>query len=256
MKENYFKGKSILITGASSGLGRELAIQSIRKGAHVIAMARNKEKLEELKNEIGSDLPLQISVCDVSNRLRLKEVLEEIIIKTGTPDIVVLNAGVKDSSNFGFSSQKILATFGVNFNGPIFCLETLLPAMTERGKGQIVFISSMGGYHGMVHANGYNASKAALSIFADSLRIDLRAQNTGIKVTVVKPGFIATAMMPKGGLSRRLSVQASTAARKILRGIARQKKQIVFPLFMYLLSLIMASLPKGAQQKLFMKLAG
>jgi short-subunit dehydrogenase len=243
------KGRRILISGASRGLGRELALQCSRAGGEVIAVARNEKDLESLKREIEatSEAPApEIYPCDLTDPEKTVEVLGRAL----PIDVAVFNAGVKYGEDGFFSSKRILETMEVNLLAVVRTLNLLLPSMMERNSGHLVFISSLGGYHGMIRANGYNASKAALSILADSLRMDLLSSGKNIAVTVVKPGLIQTEMLASTG-PRFLAVSKEKAARIILKGILKEKEEIAFPKPMHLLSIAVSLLPKRWGWRLF-----
>lgn len=249
--ESYFKGKCVLITGAGRGLGREMALQCGLAGARVVAVARSQNELETLKKDVEA-LPgnagVDVHACDVTDRSAFGAVLS----RSAPIDIAILNAGVKHGDGAGFSGDKVLETFDVNFESVVRALEDLLPPMRARGEGHLVFISSLGGYHGMVRAHGYNASKAALSILADSLRMDLWEEGADIAVTVVKPGLIRTPMTK----ASFLSLSAAEAARIALKGVAKRKKEVAFPALMRLLSMAVPFLPKKIAWGVFRKMKG
>lgn len=249
MKSGFFKNKKVLITGASSGLGKELCLQLVNEGASVIGLARNEDKLNRLRGH-GIDT----HVCDISNKDQVTCVLSSVLKTWENIDIVILNAGIKFSEGNDFSLEKILKTFQTNILGNLYCLDAILPCMEKQQKGHLVFISSLGGYHGMVNSNGYNASKAALSIFADSLRMDLKAQKKTIHITVVKPGLIHTEMTQNVTAPPGLSVSREKAARVILKGIMKRKKEVVFPKLMFLSTLAISLFPKRFQASLLMKM--
>jgi short-subunit dehydrogenase len=244
MTQEYYRGKSILITGASSGLGYELATQLSAKGASVLAIARSSEKLRSLQShcELQGN-KIETSVCDVTDSDALQSLLSDRSI-----DIAILNAGVKESGGELFSKDRILKTFNTNFVGTLNCVHSLLEKMLKRRGGNLVFISSMGAYHGGVGTYGYNASKIALSNLADSLRMDLKA--SGVRITDVKPGIINTKMIPASGIAKFFAINVNAAAEKILEGISKNRIHIVFPRGFQLLTLTMAMLPKRLQGRL------
>ena len=171
-------------------------------------------------------------------------------------EIAILNAGIKEKGNEPFSAGKIRATFEANIFGVVNCIEALLPDMIKRGKGHLVFISSLGGHHGITEAHGYNASKAALSILADSLRMDFKRSGVPITVTVVKPGPFDTAMIDQGGLVKLFAITKERTAERILKGIAKGRTHLVFPKIFYLLTLLVAALPKRLQGFLLSRAKG
>lgn len=243
---SYFQGKKILITGANRGLGHELALQAAHLGTQVIALGRGHEGLDSLQKQGITTL-----ACDITNPQQMTDVFGQIQAKHGTIDILVLNAGVKHDTPGILDAEKIRDTFEVNFFGTLRCVELALPLMNRTGQGQIVFISSLGCYHGMIQANGYNASKAAVTILAESLRMDFAMNQIPISVMVVKPGLIATSMIRESNNYKMMILSKEKTAATILKGIQKKKKELCFPKLMHWVSVGMSLMPPQIQYFFF-----
>ncbi|MDZ7370761.1 MAG: SDR family oxidoreductase, partial [candidate division KSB1 bacterium] len=183
-------GKTILITGASSGIGREIARQLAEKQNRLILIARRKELLESLAAEVKScNADLQLFSCDVADAEQVRKVCGMIRQHNDYIDLLLLNAGL----SLPFDAEKIdLPSFhrvmDVNFWGAVHFIEQLTPLMIRQGGGIIAAVGSLAGYRGMPGAAAYSCSKAALMNLIDSLRIDLYAHR--IRCTLISPGFV------------------------------------------------------------------
>jgi short-subunit dehydrogenase len=152
----------------------------------------------------------------------------------GIPDVLILNAGISERFNVrNFDLHTIQRQFDVNFFGVLYFLNLFLPDFIERRRGIIAATSSLAGYRGMPEAAPYAASKSALSVFMESLRIDL--WNVSIQVTTISPGFVESAMTDQNEFYMPFMLSADKAARRIIRGLEAGKAEIHFP---YRLSLV------------------
>lgn len=241
-----FHGKRVLITGASRGLGRELALQLVAQGAQVIGLARDVAQLEAVR-AAAADVPgggtLVVQVCDVADRSAMVRSCAQVLT-AGPIDVAILNAGMKSDGPEAFAAAQIAQTLAVNVGGIAHAVEALLPGMLQRNAGQLVFISSLGRYYGIMGSQGYNASKAAVAILAESLRMDLYRARSAVGITLVQPGFIATGMLPKSLVARVLNVPVVAAARTILDAVARRKSACSFPWHMVGLTWVIMALPR------------
>jgi short-subunit dehydrogenase len=223
-----FDNRVVFITGASTGIGRAMALEFARRGAKVGVVARRLERLEELCQEIRSHGGTAACVAaDITNREQTLAALSQLREKLGPCDIVVANAGV-GCTNTG-TDLNVAATemlFHTNLFGPLYTIEGVLSDMVTRGSGQIVGISSIASYKGLPGSAAYCASKSALSAYLESLRISLRSK--GIAVTTICPGFILTPMTEhQEGMLWVLTPEV--AATKIIDAIGRRKKVYSFP---------------------------
>jgi NAD(P)-dependent dehydrogenase (short-subunit alcohol dehydrogenase family) len=195
-----FRGKIIIITGASRGIGQALAIALAHQGANLVLAARNLAALEAVTNQIervGIDEPQTklgkaIAVpTDVTQPQDCQRLVETAIQTFGQIDILVNNAGLSMVTDFeAITDLSIFAqTMQVNYFGAVYCTHAALPHL-KASRGLLVAISSLCGKTGVPMRSGYVASKHALQGFFDTLRIELRG--TGVDVTVVSPGFVTT----------------------------------------------------------------
>ena len=198
MSDQTYIGKSVIITGASSGIGMELAKQLAAQGASLTLAARNIEKLNELVISCQSIGGKAIAVqTDVSNADQCRHLVENTVQAYGRIDVLINNAGITmwarldeitDLSIF----EKIIH---VNYLGSLYCTYYALPYI-KQSRGQIVGISSLTGKAGVPTRTGYAASKHAMVGFFDSLRVELRG--TGVSVTMIYPGFVDTGVQARG----------------------------------------------------------
>ena len=179
-------GRTVLLTGASGGLGHAIARGLARRGARLVLTARRASVLESLAEELGA----QIVPCDLSDRAAVAALVDA----AGPVDALVANAGVPASGRIeSFSVEEIDRALEVNLRAPMVLARLLCEGMAERGGGHIVFVSSLSGKAGTAGSSIYAATKFGLRGFAQSLREDLRPR--GIGVSTVFPGFIRDAGM-------------------------------------------------------------
>ena len=185
-------GTTVLLTGASSGIGAELAPQLAARGATVGIVARRADRLEEVLAQCRVHAPgSAMWAADLSDLDAATRVANEAHEHFGHVDVLVNNAAIgKRKLVQTLTSQDLETTMRTNFTSPILMAMTLLPHMIERATGLIVNVSSMGGRLGIAHEAAYSASKFALCGWSESARIDL--EGTGVKVKLVLPGPIAT----------------------------------------------------------------
>lgn len=221
-------GKTVLITGASSGIGRELARQLAEKKCRLILVARRENLLHELLQSLPNSADHQVYVCDVSRQEQVQSLCQKLLADGVDIDILILNAGV--SRRFSvqkFEIEDFRYTFAVNFFGVLYFVEQMLPVMLKKNSGTIAVVSSLAGYRGMPEAASYAASKAALSNFIESLRIDL--WKTGIKCVLVSPGFVESEMTSRKSSPQPFFMATDKAVQRIVRGLEKGRPEIHFP---------------------------
>lgn len=224
------RNKNILITGASSGIGYQLAKDLAKEGANVALLARRKNILDELAEELKSFPPKIITAyCDVTSKESIKAAFDFVKKEFGNIDIVILNSGTSYRMKIDkFNAERVEEIFNVNLIGFIQCLNEIIPGFIKRKHGCIIGISSLSEVRGFPGSAAYSASKAAVSIFLESLRIELRKYN--VKVITVKPGFVKTSMTQKNEFFMPFYWDVKKASKKILNGIKKEKSIIQFPL--------------------------
>ncbi len=224
-----FEGRVALITGASSGIGRALALALAGRGCRVGLVARRTAALEALAREIrGAGGEAEAARADVGDRDELRGAVADLAGRLGPADLVVANAGVGlPTALEPMDIGAIERTFRVNLMGVIYTIEATLPAMLAAGRGQLAAISSLAGFRGMPGESAYCASKAAVNVYMDGLRLQLR--DRGVAVTTICPGFVHTPMTAADPYPMPFSLGADEAARRILRAIGRRSKVARFP---------------------------
>jgi len=239
-----------VVTGASSGIGRSLALWLAARGVTVIAAGRRREKLDELGDEAartgGVIEPLELDVADVAV---VRERLLDLDGRDGGLDLVVANAGVGEltpARNFDWEACDSILR--VNVLGAAATLTAVLPGMVARGRGHLVAIASIAAVRGLPNNAAYGASKAFLRSFMESLRIDLSA--TGVKTTCVFPGFVKSEMTARNRFPMPFLLEADEAAARIGRAILAQQAEFWFPWQMALPSRALGLLPSSLYARL------
>ncbi len=224
---------SIFLTGASSGLGRGLALHYAKAGATVFAAARRKDRLLELADEAGSAggpgrvVPVELDVADIPALVAAVHEAERAA--GGALDLVIANAGIGgDTPGKALDWTRVQQILHVDATAACVTLAAAAPAMVARDRGQLVAIASLAALGALPASAAYCASKAALSMFCDSLRIDL--QQSGVAVTCVYPGFVKTELTAGNKHPMPFLLEADEAVRIIARGIERRKATVAFPL--------------------------
>ena len=242
--------KVIWITGASSGIGRALAIKFANEGWIVAASARRENLLQELSkiNENIYAFPL-----DVTNIQQSKIVFKNIVEKFKDVEISVFGTGIHDpKSEKEFNLEKIRKIMEVNYFGTMNSINSVYSFYNNKRSGQISIISSVAGYRGLPAAGAYCASKAALTSFAESLYFDMQMKN--VHVSLISPGFIKTPMTDQNDFPMPMIKSPEFAANEIFKGLTIKKGfEIHFPkAFTYFLKFLQI-LPSGLYFKLVSK---
>jgi short-subunit dehydrogenase len=241
-----FADRVAIVTGASSGIGLELARELARQGAKVGLIARRVEKLEELATDLrGKGATIAVASADVGERTQVLAAVDSIRTELGPIDLMIANAGVGaptllDPVNIG----DVEKMFQINVLGVVYCIESVLSEMLARKQGHIAAISSLGAYKGLPGESAYGATKAAVNTYMEGLRIQLAPK--GIHVTTICPGFIKTPMTDVNDFHMPFLLTAETAARRIVSALRRRVKVYNFPTRMSLLMGLIARLPDWA----------
>ena len=221
--------KVVLITGASSGIGRGLALEIANRGAKVGLMARRVETLDEIAKEIESNGgTAAVLPADVQDDKSVRAAVEKLTELHGPVDILIANAGIGATTDAAVLEPAGVANvINVNVIGAVNSVSAVIPQMVQRGQGQLVAISSLAAYRGLPKSAAYCASKAALSAFFESLRLDLEPK--GIDVTIIHPGFIKTPLTAGREAKMPFLMELDDAVAKIMRAIEKRKKSYAFP---------------------------
>lgn len=223
-----FANRTVVVTGASSGIGWYLAKEVARQGARVGLIARREANLQQLQAEIRQEGGLaEYVACDVSSRDDVLIAVKSLADRLGPIDVMIANAGVGDTNPpDSLNMLKAKNVIEVNLLGVMYSIESVLGDMLKRNAGQIAVISSLASYKGIPSAAAYCASKSAVNAYVESLRIQL--YDKSIYFSTICPGFIRTPMT-KNNKGMFWVYDADVAARKILRAIYKRRKMYNFP---------------------------
>lgn len=229
-----------MITGASSGLGRQIALRLAARGEAIVAVARRPGPLDDLVRSIvdGGGRARGIC-CDVTDRARVSDTVAAVEAADGPIErLVSCTGGGKRSTIDGFQAALVEQMLAVNLMGPANCLEAVLPGMLQRRRGHIVAISSLAAARGLPGGIEHSAAKAALSTLLEGMRVELKPR--GIDVTVLSPGFVRSDQTKK---RRPLEVPIEVAAERMVTAIERRYKSQSFPLRLALFLTFLRCLP-------------
>ncbi|MAZ76902.1 MAG: short-chain dehydrogenase [Micavibrio sp.] len=245
--------KSILITGASSGIGEALAHAYAKPEAILYLSGRNEERLNKVADQCCQQgASVNVVILDVTDRKAMKDWILAANTQNSL-DLVIANAGISGGTGAmaGEPVSQAREIFDVNMNGVLNTIEPVLSKMVERGKGQIVFISSLAGYRGWPTAPAYSASKGAVRFYGEALRGALK--QTGVEVNVVCPGFVTSRITDANEFKMPMKMQADKAANIIKVGLEKNKGRIVFPWPVAFVSWLLSILPDGLAQIILAK---
>lgn len=235
--------KNILITGASSGIGKALAYEYAKRGTRLILLARSLDVLKQVCDDLNKNgADAQYVRCDVSVMNQMKCAMTFALERLGSIDLAILNAGIGQPEWMSnFESEKLKKVFDVNVFGIAHGLELLIPIMRQQGYGVIAGVSSMSDNRGFPGSASYTATKAAVTVLLESARVELKKY--GIDVITVRPGFVISAMTAKNEFHMPFLMQPKKAARIIARRIEKRKPTIQFPLPIVLMTEVTRLLP-------------
>lgn len=236
-KLTAYEGMTAVVTGASSGIGRLLALRLAKAGARVALVARRAERLNALAAEIAeAGRDAFVVPCDVANREEVEVSARRILERFGSVDLLVNNAGYGHHRRFldwDLDDQERMMR--VNYFGALYWTKALLPRMVERRRGWIVFVASVGGKLGVPEETAYAASKFAMVGLAEALSLEVEDAN--VHVLTVCPGTIRTEFFDEEALarmppvSRRMMAEPEPLVDAILKALAKGKHEITFPRF-------------------------
>lgn len=232
-------GSRVLITGGASGLGRQMAVQSAAKGAHVVIwdmhLVNAKKVVSEIQKAGGS---AEAHLVDVTDRLAVNA----LALKVGAVDVLFNNAGVVSGDWFlDLNPDSIERTYRVNVLSLYWMTQAFLPAMVQSGRGCVVTISSASGMLGVAKLTDYAASKFAAFGFMESLRSELRMKRSSVNTLTVCPHYIGTGMFD--GVQTKFPwllpiLDEAKVAAKILRSVEKGKAMLVMPKFVHVIPVV------------------
>lgn len=236
----FFKGKTAIVTGAGSGIGKALAEELSSAGANVVLAARSEQVIRHLASALDNGTGNTLAVpCDVSRPDDCRRLVDETVQRFGGVDLLINNAGISMRDLFADTEPEVLQRLmDINFWGTVYCTKYALPYLL-RSKGSVVGVSSIAGFKGLPARTGYSASKFAMQGFLESLRIE--NLKTGLHVLIACPGFTAsnirnTALKGDGriqGESPRdeaSMMQPEEVAGRILYAVQKRKSTLVLTL--------------------------
>lgn len=245
-----WKDRVVLVTGASSGIGRALAVELGRRGARLGLTARRAEELLRVADEVGRAGGKALALpADVRDPEAIRAAAERVRAEWGRVDVLIANAGMSTTTaGTRLDAGEASDVISINVLGVVNSVAAVLPGMIERGAGHLVAISSLASYRGMPKSGAYSASKAAVSTLFESLRVDLR--KSGVDVTVIHPGFIRTPMTANRKKKLPFLIEAEDAACRIIRAVERRARTYAFPWQLASLVRVIRHLPGALYDRL------
>ena len=249
------RDKVALVTGASSGIGRDTAIDLARRGATVAICARRLDRLEETLTRCREHAPRSRAyVCDVRQRAEITSTVASVAADLGAVDILVNNAGIGAYHLFvDAPDAEFEELMRANFFSALYFTKEVMPAMLERGSGAVVFISSLAGRMGTWRHTAYSASKFAVTGLAEALYYEVKSR--GVHVAVIQPGAIRTELFDKGAEFEALRhvvesqlVDTGVVTRAVAQAIERERFEIFAPARYGWVWKLRALLPRAVMQ--------
>ena len=242
--------KTIWITGASSGIGKALAIKFAQEGWKVAISARRENLLKEISKSQNNIDYFPLDVTDIE---KCKTVFNDVKKKLGDVNISVFCTGIHDpKSEKKLNLEKVRKIMEVNFFGTVNSINAVYDYYKDKKSGQISIVSSVAGYRGLPAAGAYCASKSALSSFAESLYFDFKRDN--VRISLVSPGFIKTPMTDQNDFPMPMIKSPEFAAEQMFKGLTRSKSfEIHFPKTFTSLMKVLKVIPNGLYFKIVEK---
>ena len=215
------------ITGASSGIGRALALELAGRGATIVASARSQDRLDALAAEAPPGR-IHAVACDITDAPAIARTVAAIEDAHGPIGRAVLNAGTyaPDTAD-DFSYETFRQTIDVNLLGTAACVAALLPRWIDRKVGHLAIVSSVAGYRGLPRAISYGASKSALNTLCEAMKFDF--DRLGLKIQLINPGFVRTPLTDQNDFKMPALMEVDDAARRIADGLDSARFEIAFP---------------------------
>lgn len=227
--QDWYRGKRIVITGASSGIGMDLAVLLGTWGAHLALSARRRDPMEAIAKQLeGKGVDVLIYPVDVQDRKGMEAMAADVLQRWGYVDIVIGNAGVgglNPADAFDLDIHE--RTYRINCLGLAYTLMPYVPSMIARKSGILCGVSSLAGFRGLPKAASYSSTKSAQGVFLESLRVDLRKH--GIAVCRVHPGFVETPMTEHDDFRMPFKIGVRESSVLIAKALKRRKAMYLYP---------------------------
>jgi NAD(P)-dependent dehydrogenase (short-subunit alcohol dehydrogenase family) len=235
-----YRGRVILITGAASGIGQELARLFSAEGALIAAIDRDEAGLERLRSGLPA---IHTAVADVTDVVALREAVSHLESIAGPIDTAIASAGIgRGTPAMAWKAEEVNAVLQVNLLGVVNTIDAVLAGMRQRKSGHLVVLSSLASYRGLPHMAAYSASKAGCNALCDSLRVELADE--GVAVSCICPGWIHTPMTASLGIPAGMMMAVEPASARILAAIRQRRRFTAFPSSTAWLVWLLRSLPR------------
>ncbi|WP_372367551.1 SDR family NAD(P)-dependent oxidoreductase [Candidatus Uabimicrobium sp. HlEnr_7] len=245
--KKYWQGKNIVITGASSGLGKSLCEALVPYGVHFALLSRRESKLQELADQFkDSDCKFWIRACDVSNQQQIQQCIYDFAGHVGKIDVVWINSGVShDSSMDNWNWEKVETMIDTNLKGAIYTAKAALDVMGEQGCGAIVGIGSASSMRGLPRRSIYSVTKIGVEYFLEGMAVDFPQ----LQFTTIHPGYVDTPINNKSP-NRLWLIHCDKAAQLMIKAVAKRKHVYIYPWQMRLFYKFVRHLPHFLYYKL------
>jgi short-subunit dehydrogenase len=223
----FYRNRVVLITGAASGIGRQLALTLAAEGACIGALDRQAEALERLADDLKGK-PLATAVVDVTDLASVRLAVARLEEQLGPTYLLVASAGIGiETPAAAFRAEDIAAQIHINLIGVANSIDAVLAGMCQRRQGHLAVLSSVASYRGIPHMAGYSASKAGVNALLDALRVELRP--LGIAVTTICPAWVRTPLTADIAIPTSELMEVEEAVRRILHALHARQAFVAFP---------------------------
>ena len=230
MQKMFWKNKVVFLTGASSGIGEGIAVEIAKRGAIVGMLARREEFLKQISDKIEQNGgTARFFAVDVTDAKAVAEAAQNLRKEFGEIDILIANAGIggNNAETRNLNAEAVAKVININLLGAVNAVAAVLPSMLENESGQLVAVSSLAGIRGLPKSAAYSASKAGMTAFFESVRLDV--QHKGVDVTIIQPGFIKTPLTSGRGAKMPFLMELEDSIPHFLNAIEKRKKVVAFP---------------------------
>ncbi|MEP7036954.1 MAG: SDR family NAD(P)-dependent oxidoreductase [Acidobacteriota bacterium] len=226
----FWRNKVVFLTGASSGIGEALAFEISKLGAVVGMLARREEFLEQISEKIEQNGgTARYFAADVTDAKSVAKAAQDLRNEFGKIDILIANAGIggNNEETRNLNAEAVAKVININLLGAVNAVAAVLPQMLENKSGQLVAVSSLAGFRGLPKSAAYSASKAGMTAFFESVRLDVK--HKGIDVTIIQPGFIKTPLTSGRKAKMPFLMELDDAIPHFINAIENHKKFAAFP---------------------------